>query len=60
MGHQGPKTSKVVFLGDTNRLLTTGFGKQFERQVAIWDAVGIFFKIKFIILYLYRMIYRNH
>ncbi|CAF4604443.1 unnamed protein product [Rotaria sp. Silwood1] len=38
IGHQGPKTSKVVFLGDTNRLLSTGFGKQFERQVAIWNA----------------------
>ena len=39
LGHQGPKTSKVVFLGDTNRLLSTGFGKQFERQLAIWNAV---------------------
>ncbi|CAF2672478.1 unnamed protein product [Rotaria sp. Silwood2] len=38
IGHQGPKASKVVFLGDTNRLLSTGFGKQFERQVAIWNA----------------------
>ncbi|CAF4491279.1 unnamed protein product, partial [Rotaria magnacalcarata] len=24
IGHQGPKTSKAVFLGDTNRLLSTG------------------------------------
>jgi hypothetical protein len=31
-----------VFLADTNRLLSTGFGKQFERQIAIWNAVGIF------------------
>ncbi|CAF0738328.1 unnamed protein product [Adineta steineri] len=38
IGHQGPKTSKVVFLGDTNRLLSTGFGKQFERQISIWNA----------------------
>ncbi|CAF2039673.1 unnamed protein product [Rotaria magnacalcarata] len=38
IGHQGPKTSKAVFLGDTNRLLSTGFGKQYERQVAIWNA----------------------
>ncbi|CAF3532217.1 unnamed protein product [Rotaria sp. Silwood1] len=37
IGHQGPKTSKIVFLGDTNRLLSTGFGKQFERQIAIWN-----------------------
>ncbi|CAF1002799.1 unnamed protein product [Adineta steineri] len=38
IGHPGPKVSKVVFLGDTNRLLSTGFGKQFERQVAVWNA----------------------
>ncbi|CAF0930923.1 unnamed protein product [Rotaria sordida] len=37
IGHPGPKTSKLVFLGDTNRLLSTGFGKQFERQIAIWN-----------------------
>ncbi|CAF2989043.1 unnamed protein product [Rotaria sp. Silwood2] len=37
IGHQGPKTSKLVFLGDTNRILSTGFGKQFERQIAIWN-----------------------
>jgi hypothetical protein len=44
MGHQGPKTSKIVFLGDTNRLLSTGFGKQFERQISIWNVVGFFFQ----------------
>ncbi|CAF0848093.1 unnamed protein product [Rotaria sordida] len=38
IGHEGPKTSKIVFLGDTNRLLSTGFGKQFERQIAFWNA----------------------
>jgi len=47
MGHQGPKTSKIVFLGDTNRLLSTGFGKQFEREIAIWNAVHIFLANKF-------------
>ena len=47
MGHQGPKTSKIVFLGDTNRLLSTGFGKQFERQIAVWNAVrNFFYRIK--------------
>jgi hypothetical protein len=30
-----------VFLADTNRLLSTGFGKQFERQISIWNAVDI-------------------
>ncbi|CAF0911838.1 unnamed protein product [Didymodactylos carnosus] len=38
IGHQGPKTSKIVFLGDMKRLLSTGFGKTFERQIGIWNA----------------------
>ncbi|CAF0894334.1 unnamed protein product [Didymodactylos carnosus] len=37
IGHQGPKTSKIVFLGDAQRLLSTGFGKTFERQIGIWN-----------------------
>lgn len=36
-GHQGVKASKSVFLGDTNRIFTTGFSKLSERQYAIWD-----------------------
>ncbi|XP_036365662.1 coronin-2B isoform X5 [Octopus sinensis] len=36
-GHQGVKASKSVFLGDTNRIFTTGFSRSSERQYAIWD-----------------------
>ncbi|CAB4054363.1 CORO2 [Lepeophtheirus salmonis] len=35
--HTGSKTSKVVYLGDTGRLLTTGFSKSSDRQYAIWS-----------------------
>ncbi|XP_074661176.1 coronin-6-like isoform X2 [Tubulanus polymorphus] len=36
-GHVGTKASKVVFLGDTGRLFTTGFSKMSDRQFGIWD-----------------------
>ncbi|XP_064645556.1 serine/arginine repetitive matrix protein 2-like isoform X4 [Lineus longissimus] len=36
-GHVGPKSSKVVFLGDSQRLFTTGFSRMSERQFGIWD-----------------------
>lgn len=35
--HTGTKASKVIFLGDTGRLLTTGFARYSDRQFAIWD-----------------------
>lgn len=35
--HKGPKGMQVVFLGNTNKLFTTGFSQCNERQVAIWD-----------------------
>jgi len=35
--HEGIKPSKVVFLGDSGRLLTTGFSRHSDRQYAIWD-----------------------
>jgi len=41
IGHPGPKTSKVLFLADSNRLISTGYGKQFERQMALWDATDL-------------------
>ncbi|XP_020616213.1 coronin-1B-like [Orbicella faveolata] len=37
MGHQGNKSSHVVFLGDMNMLFSTGFSRMNERQIAIWD-----------------------
>ncbi|XP_013785781.2 coronin-2B-like, partial [Limulus polyphemus] len=35
--HQGSKASKVVFLGDTGRVFTTGFSKYSDRQWAVWS-----------------------
>lgn len=35
--HSGPKASKVVFLGSSGRLLTTGFSRHSDRQYSIWD-----------------------
>lgn len=37
MGHQGNKSSHVVFLGDMNMLFTAGFSRMNERQMALWD-----------------------
>ncbi|KAG0051759.1 Coronin-like protein crn1 [Gryganskiella cystojenkinii] len=36
--HQGVKGSRVVWMGDSNRLATTGFSKMSDRQVNIWDS----------------------
>ncbi|CAN7983294.1 unnamed protein product, partial [Ixodes hexagonus] len=35
--HQGSKAAKVVFLGDTGRLFTTGFSRFSDRQWAVWS-----------------------
>ncbi|XP_059478903.1 coronin-1A-like isoform X2 [Neocloeon triangulifer] len=35
--HEGIKPCKVVFLGESGRLLTTGFSRHSDRQYAIWD-----------------------
>lgn len=40
-GHSGAKASKVTWLGDKNRLVTTGFSKLSDRQFALWDASDI-------------------
>lgn len=40
-GHPGAKSSRVVWLGNTDRLLTTGFDKFSERQLALWKADAI-------------------
>ncbi|KAJ8962012.1 hypothetical protein NQ314_005794, partial [Rhamnusium bicolor] len=37
MCHAGSKASKVVFLGTTGRLLTTGFSRHSDRQYSVWD-----------------------
>ncbi|KAJ8608756.1 hypothetical protein CTAYLR_007792 [Chrysophaeum taylorii] len=35
--HQGAKSSKLAFLGETGRFVTLGFTKQSQRQLKIWD-----------------------
>ncbi|KAL0573399.1 Coronin-like protein crn1 [Marasmius crinis-equi] len=36
-GHGGIKGARVVWMGDLDRLATTGFSKMSERQVGIWE-----------------------
>jgi len=40
-GHTGAKPSRVVWLGNTDRILTTGFSRLSDRQVGIWDVNNI-------------------
>lgn len=40
-GHQGIKGSRVVWLGDCDRLATTGFSKMSDRQLNLWDATNL-------------------
>ncbi|XP_077996592.1 uncharacterized protein LOC144449917 isoform X2 [Glandiceps talaboti] len=39
--HQGTKSSKCVFLGNTGKIATTGFSRMCERQFAVWDAADL-------------------
>ncbi|KAF9581870.1 Coronin-like protein crn1 [Lunasporangiospora selenospora] len=39
--HQGVKGSRVVWMGDSNKLATTGFSRMSDRQVNIWDAASL-------------------
>jgi coronin-1B/1C/6 len=36
-GHGGAKSSRVVWMGDHDRVVTTGFSKMSERQLGLWD-----------------------
>ncbi|KAK9479953.1 hypothetical protein V1514DRAFT_290574 [Lipomyces japonicus] len=40
-GHSGAKNSRVVWLGELDRVATTGFSKMSDRQIAIWDTTDI-------------------
>lgn len=40
-GHAGAKNQRVVWLGELDRLATTGFSRMSDRQVALWDATDI-------------------
>ena len=54
MGHPGNKGSRVVFLGDTNLLFSTGFSRMNERQIALWDVVSsLLFKYPLVLSSLY-------
>lgn len=36
-GHSGIKGSRVTFMGDLDRIATTGFSKMSERQAGVWE-----------------------
>ncbi|AQZ13648.1 CRN1 (YLR429W) [Zygosaccharomyces parabailii] len=36
--HEGAKSQRVIWLGNSDRLATSGFSRLSERQVGIWDA----------------------
>ncbi|KAG2174290.1 hypothetical protein INT43_004313 [Umbelopsis isabellina] len=36
-GHQGVKGSRVVWLGETDRIVTTGFSRMSDRQMNLWN-----------------------
>lgn len=36
-GHNGAKNSRVVWMGDHDRVATTGFSKMSDRQLGLWD-----------------------
>ncbi|EIW73401.1 deoxyuridine 5'-triphosphate nucleotidohydrolase [Tremella mesenterica] len=40
-GHSGLKGTRVVWLGDRDRIATTGFSKMSDRQMGLWDTAGI-------------------
>jgi len=36
--HEGPKQQKCCWLGESNRILTTGVSKQLFKEVCVWDS----------------------
>lgn len=40
-GHSGVKGSRVVWLGDRDRIVTTGFSRMSDRQLGLWDTAGL-------------------
>lgn len=40
-GHGGIKGSRVVWLGDRDRLATTGFSRMSDRQLMLWETAGL-------------------
>lgn len=39
--HTGAKNQRVVWLGNSDRLATTGFSRLSDRQIGIWDAFNL-------------------
>lgn len=39
--HAGAKNQRVVWLGNSDRIATTGFSKLSDRQIGIWDAFNL-------------------
>lgn len=40
-GHSGAKNSRCVWMGEHDRVATTGFSKMSDRQMALWDTGNI-------------------
>ncbi|KAK9488663.1 hypothetical protein V1527DRAFT_457248 [Lipomyces starkeyi] len=40
-GHAGAKNQRIVWMGEYDRIATTGFSRMSDRQVAIWDTTDI-------------------
>lgn len=40
-GHTGAKSTRIVWLGNTNRIATTGFDRFSERQIGLWDTLNL-------------------
>ncbi|KAH3673225.1 hypothetical protein WICMUC_003843 [Wickerhamomyces mucosus] len=40
-GHTGAKSSRIAWLGNSDRIATTGFSKLSDRQLGVWDAGNI-------------------
>lgn len=40
-GHDGAKPARVIWAGNTDRIITTGFSKFSNRQVGVWDVNAI-------------------
>ncbi|KAL2018917.1 hypothetical protein VTK56DRAFT_10284 [Thermocarpiscus australiensis] len=36
-GHEGAKNSRAVWMGEHNRIATTGFSRMSERQIGLWE-----------------------
>lgn len=36
-GHEGAKNSRAVWMGEYNRIATTGFSRMSDRQLALWE-----------------------